>query len=81
VMAESLVEAIALMAGTMLDPEIEAGITEDIQPSTGVQPWPTAALAMLVQAEERARAGDWAGFGIALAELRVLLERLESEGR
>ena len=33
------------------------------------------------QAEERARAGDWAGFGIALAELRVLLERLESEGR
>ena len=81
VMAESLVEAIALMAGTMLDPDPEGSAEKDVQPPVGVQPWPTAALAVLVQAEERARAGDWAGFGIALAELRVLLERLESEGR
>ena len=81
VMAESLVEAIALMAGTMLDPDPEGSPAKDVQPPVGVQPWPTAALAVLVQAEERARAGDWAGFGIALAELRVLLERLESEGR
>ena len=81
VMAESLVEAIAVMAGAMLGPDPEGSIAKDVQPPAGVQPWPTAALAVLVQAEERARAGDWAGFGIALAELRVLLERLESEGR
>ncbi|HBV07027.1 MAG TPA: hypothetical protein DEF01_09825 [Gemmatimonadetes bacterium] len=81
VMAESLVEAIAVMAGTALGTDREESIPEDVQPSEGLRPWPTAALAVLVQAEERARAGDWAGFGIALAELRVLLERLESEGR
>ena len=35
---------------------------------------------LLELAESRARQGDWQGFGEALAELRSLLERLESGG-
>jgi len=40
--------------------------------------WPAAALDLLERAEDRAREGDWTGFGAALAELRALLERLEA---
>lgn len=81
VMAESLAEAIAQMAGLPFTPEIESGEAGAAAPEPGsVGPWPTAALALLERAEERARAGDWAGFGIALAELRALLERLDIGG-
>jgi hypothetical protein len=81
VMAESLAQGIALMAGDAPISEFEASDTERVAESDGVGAWPEAALSMLARAEERARAGDWAGFGNALAELRILLERLESEER
>lgn len=78
VMAESLAEAIAQIAGLPFTPEAATGeapaVSGDMVGAAG--PWPTAALALLEQADERARAGDWAGFGIALAELRALLEQL-----
>ena len=82
VMAESLEDAIAELSGVTPTPSPEA-----VDPDSGRPPdlsspglWPTAALAVLGRAEERARAGDWAGFGIALAELRALLERLGPGG-
>ena len=48
----------------------------------GISTWPVAseALQILDQAEERARQGDWQGFGEALEELRVLLETQRRPG-
>jgi uncharacterized membrane protein (UPF0182 family) len=42
--------------------------------------WAASALDLLETAETRAREGDWQGFGDALEELRVLLQRLERGG-
>jgi uncharacterized membrane protein (UPF0182 family) len=42
--------------------------------------WPREALDLLDRAGERLRAGDWAGYGRTLEELRSLLERLSREG-
>jgi len=42
--------------------------------------WPAAALDLLQRAESSAQEGNWQGFGQALDELRVLLERLEGDG-
>ena len=83
VMAESLAEGIAQMAGIPFAPADTESATVGTMPSEDAAPgaWPTAALAMLERAEERARAGDWAGFGLALAELRALLEQLDLGGR
>jgi hypothetical protein len=52
--------------------------------STGPGPaarWPREALELLDRARDRLRAGDWSGYGEALAELRALLERLEQQSR
>jgi uncharacterized membrane protein (UPF0182 family) len=43
--------------------------------------WSTDALDLLSKAEARAREGDWSGFGEALEELRLLLERLNRDDR
>jgi hypothetical protein len=42
--------------------------------------WPTEALDLLDQAEERLRSGDWEGFGRSLGELRSLLRDLSASG-
>jgi hypothetical protein len=42
--------------------------------------WPREALELLDLAERRLRGGDFAGFGVALEELRRLLERLTPPG-
>jgi len=42
--------------------------------------WPQEALDLLDRAEESLKAGDWAGFGTALEELRVLLQGLSEGG-
>ncbi|NIP81655.1 MAG: hypothetical protein GWM90_21540, partial [Gemmatimonadetes bacterium] len=41
--------------------------------------WPARALELLDRAGERLRAGDWAGYGETLDELRALLERLQRD--
>lgn len=41
--------------------------------------WSRRALDLLETAEERLRAGDWAGYGQALEELRGLLERIQRD--
>lgn len=49
--------------------------------STDPAEWPAAALTLLESAEDRARAGDWEGYGRALDELRSLLQRLQAGSR
>ncbi|MFW6205996.1 MAG: UPF0182 family protein [Gemmatimonadota bacterium] len=43
--------------------------------------WPDEALDLLEMAERRLRAGDWAGYGRVLDELRALLQGLSEEPR
>jgi uncharacterized membrane protein (UPF0182 family) len=78
-MMETLPEAIARLA----DPSEPATVVEgENRPAgEGVGPvgtWPTAALQLLEEAERRAQAGDWQGYGEALQRLRELLERLQT---
>ena len=83
VMAESLAQGVAELAGLGFTVPSDTGPTSRVEtaPSDGaVGAWPVAALSLLEQAEERARQGDWQGFGLALDELRALLERLQSGG-
>ncbi len=47
--------------------------------SADAETWPSGALDLLDRAEEALRAGDFAGFGALLRELRVLLERLDAD--
>lgn len=86
VMTETLTQAIARMAGMApeLAPILDAA---DPPPTTAASTvptdparWPAAALTLLQQAEDRARAGDWQGYGEALDDLRALLQRLQSGG-
>jgi uncharacterized membrane protein (UPF0182 family) len=49
-------------------------------PLPGQEEWPREALQLLEEAEQRLREGDWQGFGVSLAELRNLLERLNRGG-
>lgn len=44
------------------------------------QDWPARALQLLESAERSLRAGDWAGYGAHLKELRALLEQLNRGG-
>jgi len=76
-MREQLAEAVAAFAGVQLDGSSSSG--PESLPTPGAL-WPSEALQLLEQAESRARAGDWQGFGEALAELRMLLERLQGAG-
>ncbi len=85
VMAESLRDAIAQLAGSGYA-QSAPGATG--APNTGAGPgtptqtdgWPAAALDLLERAEQRARDGDWQGYGQALDELRALLRRLGAGG-
>jgi uncharacterized membrane protein (UPF0182 family) len=78
VMREQLAEAVAAFAGVQLEGSSSPTDPESL-PTPGAL-WPSEALQLLEQAESRARAGDWQGFGEALTELRALLERLQGGG-
>jgi uncharacterized membrane protein (UPF0182 family) len=85
VMTESLTEAISRMAGldagAPVAPSTRTATSDLGRPATDMpQAWPAAALTLLQAAEDRARAGDWQGYGEALDELRALLQRLQIEG-
>ncbi|HSG47326.1 MAG TPA: UPF0182 family protein, partial [Longimicrobiales bacterium] len=78
-MEETLAGAVADLAGEALrelvSPDVEAGME-----GAGLS-GASEALRILDQAEERLRAGDYAGFGDALDELRRALESLSRGGR
>jgi uncharacterized membrane protein (UPF0182 family) len=80
VMAESLADAISQISDGAVRPPSRADADPDAAPSLGldVGTWPASALELLDQAESRARAGDWQGYGEALDQLRALLERLRA---
>lgn len=61
--------------GTRAAPAREAGALPGLREGA----WTSEALDLLLQADERLRAGDFAGFGARWAELRRLLERAASE--
>ena len=78
-MTEDLGDAIRQLAGqSVAAPTLDtAPGGENVDASPGGEAWPAAALDLLRRAEERARQGNWQGFGEALDELRALLESLE----
>lgn len=75
VMARTLEGAVAALelpgAADLLDSTAEV-------PATG-RGWAREALELLEEAAARQRAGDWAGYGRSIEELRALLERLNRE--
>ena len=81
VMAEQLAEGVQFLTGEVT--EIPAG---DPRGAVDAGPvaratWPEEALRLLEQADARARAGDWEGYGAALSALREFLEGIrESPG-
>ncbi len=80
-MEETLAQAmgtLAEMAGdeSALLPEAGTGVVADL----ASRAWPAEALELLEEAERRLRAGDWAGFGTALDELRTLLQGMSGGG-
>lgn len=81
-MTEDLGAAIRELAGqSLVAPMVDATPqVEGVEPTSGREEWPAAALDLLERAEANAREGDWQGFGVALDELRDLLERLEGDG-
>lgn len=80
-MEETLAGAVAALAGEglrdLIAPEVGAGVEVE---GTAL-PGASDALRILERAEERLRAGDFAGFGEALDELRRTLESLSRGGR
>jgi uncharacterized protein len=79
VMTEQLLDALSLLAGEAVDLPTEPRAGAPAQTPSGVpDAWPAEALRLLERADERMRAGDWQGYGAALAELRALLEGLSS---
>ena len=90
VMTASLEQSVALMSGQApgrsatdagggpARPPASSGAADPTAPAdaTADPRWPAEALQLLERAEERARAGDWQGYGEALDELRALLQRL-----
>jgi hypothetical protein len=81
-MTESLTDAIALLAGFDVVTAVTgvADVTDVVADPAPTSAWPSAALDLLEEAESRARAGDWQGYGEALDRLRVLLRRLDAAG-
>lgn len=79
-MTEDLGGALSELAGLELPGAGGSGEAGVRPPVADSGRWPRAALDLLERAEASARAGDWQGFGEALAELRALLERLEGSG-
>lgn len=83
VMMERLEDAVAALAGVELAGAVGASgasLVGDLEAGASAR-WPSEALTLLERAEAAARAGNWQGFGEALAELRLLLERLEARSR
>ena len=77
VMTEQLADAIAQLTGDRPPAMVFDGDAGPEPPPPGPPAaWPAAALHILEEAESRARAGDWQGFGDALTRLRALLEGL-----
>ena len=81
-MEETLEQSIQTLASMSGDtpPLIEPTLVGVDLPSVDRDRWPAEALALLEDAEARLRAGDFQGFGIALDELKALLQRLSQEG-
>lgn len=69
------------LPGAMAALELPMGLTE--RPSRDATSagagWPRRALDLLRTAEDRLQAGDWAGYGETLTELRAMLERLSRD--
>ncbi len=81
-MEETLEQAIVSLAGAPLAQMRREGLIPSgtgFPTSEDVRLWPQNALDLLEEVEERLRAGDWEGFGLALAELRQLLLGLSSQ--
>lgn len=80
-MEETLAETIVALAGAAGEEVSELPSADflgpDLPPAEG---WPREALELLNRAEERLRGGDWAGFGVALEELRALLREISAGG-
>ena len=80
-MEPTLDDAIAALAGdTPSRPTVEDVEGRSFTLPQDVSGWPREALELLDLAERRLRGGDWTGFGVALEELRQLLERLTPPG-
>jgi uncharacterized protein len=80
-MTEDLPGAISALAGSAVEARDAATTPTHAATDVGERDaWPAAALDLLETAEARARAGDWQGFGEALAELRSLLRSLSDSG-
>ncbi|MGW8266946.1 MAG: UPF0182 family protein [Longimicrobiales bacterium] len=80
-MEETLNEAISALAGVEGQPFTDLPTPETLDEETlPIDRWPQEALDLLDRAEERLRNGDWAGFGVALEELRALLGRVSGTG-
>ena len=89
-MEETLPEAIQALASMAGDapPNLESALESARVPplvAAAVSPldrsqWPAEALALLEEAEASLRAGNFEGFGDALDELKVMLQRLSREG-
>ena len=73
------ITALARAAGSELQ-DVSAFLSPAEEGVPEVGSWPREALELLDVAEARLRAGDWAGFGAALDELRALLGTLSAEG-
>jgi uncharacterized membrane protein (UPF0182 family) len=82
VMTETLTAAVVALAGgtgSTAEPPTTAHDAAGPGPSPSGG-WSAEALALLEEAETRARQGDWSGFGEALEALRALLERASAGG-
>ena len=74
-MEETLEGAIGALLGDLGGAvQVGAIVAPDMALPQDRSQWPAEALEALNRAEERLREGDWQGFGIALEELRLLLE-------
>ncbi len=71
------------LRGAMARLDLPLAETSGDAPAAAARPggdrWPARALELLDRAGERLRAGDWAGYGETLDELRALLERLQRD--
>lgn len=77
-MSETLVGAMAALELPM-DERAVATAGQVPEGAAVAGQWPRRALELLRSAEDRLRAGDWAGYGEALDELEALLERLQRD--
>jgi uncharacterized protein len=78
VMTNTLAEGLTALSEGSASALVERVLDPGMDPSTTV--WPSEALELLEQAEERLREGDFAGFGRALEELRTLLRQAAPGG-